>query len=43
MCRSFVAQQAIHFSYLCIQNKDMIVSEHCMAWYTNVVFSCELF
>ena len=21
----------------------MIVSEHCMAWYTNVAFACELF
>ena len=33
----------MHFSYLCMRNVDMIVSEHCMAWYTNVAFSCELF
>lgn len=36
-------RQAMHFSYLCMRNVDMIVSEHCMAWYTNVAFACELF
>ena len=36
-------KQAMHFSFLCIRNQDLIVSEHCMAWYTNVAFSCELF
>ena len=36
-------KQAMHFSVLCIRNQDLIVSEHCMAWYTNVAFSCELF
>lgn len=36
-------KQAMHFTYLCLRTIDMIVSEHCMAWYTNVAFACELY
>lgn len=36
-------KQAISFSVLCMKTKDMIISEYCMAWYTNVAFACELF
>lgn len=36
-------EQAMHFSYLCLRTQDMIVSEHCIAWFTNVAFACELY
>ncbi len=36
-------RQAKDFSFLCIRNADLIVSEHCMAWFTNVAFACELY
>lgn len=35
--------QAMHFSYLCNKTVDMMTSEHSIAWFTNVAFSCELF
>lgn len=36
-------RQATHFSYLCINNMPMVFTEHCMAWFTNAAFACELF
>ncbi len=36
-------RKAMHFSYLCNRTADMITSGHCMAWYTNVAFACELY
>lgn len=36
-------RQARAFSYLCVRNVDFITSEHCMAWFTNVAFACELY
>lgn len=36
-------RQAKQFAYLCTRTEDMIVSEHCMAWFTNAAFACELY
>ena len=36
-------KQAMDFSYLCMETKDLMLSEHSIAWFTNVAFSCELF